>query len=264
MTPKIENISHLKENNFKYTKKVELKVAKSLYITESTESYSSWKSSRKYNNMSVHLKEHESHLSDVFYVFTIGCKTQEKNYISQNSSKFLSENDPDLLIQEYFIARPDDRAALRGFTAKHINSVNAVLEVLNWSRKKGIREAYDSAIALLAERGEILLKVVDNDTISASDTQDDIYAFEEKWEVLIKSIACACHLTTEQKLNTIRKLIPNQTRRLVKTAIIDALLIMQDEIGGDVIRRELEEYFLSSGELDEYIREYARDAIEEV
>lgn len=264
MTPKIKDISHLKENNFEYRKRNKSKVVKSSYINECARSYSSWKFSRKYNNASAHLKEYESHSSDVYYVFMIGCKTQEKNYISQSSSKFLSENDPDLLIKEYFTAPPDDRTELRQFTAKHINSVDAVLEVLNWSRKKSVREAYDSAIALLAERGEILLKVANNNTIESSNTRNDVFASEEKWEILIKSIACACNINSEQKLNTIRKLIPNQTRRLVKTAIIDALLIMQGEIDGDVIRRELEKYFVSSGELDEYVREYAKEALEEV
>lgn len=213
------------------------------------------------------------------FIFSSISKAQEKSYAILSSTKLLSENDPDLLLREYFIAKPSYRPKLRHFTAKHINSVEAVLEVLNWSRKKGIQDAYDSAIALLAERGEILLKVAksmqcsgevsspealtSNNAIEGSTKQNDISAFEEKWEVLIKSIACARHISPEQKFNTIRNLIPNQTRRLVKAAIIDALLIMQDEIDADSIRRELG-YFLSSKELDKYIQDYAKEAMEEI
>lgn len=239
-----QDISSL-SNDLKTKKKTELR----------EKSRSSWKAHP--------LPSSKQHKLFVSFVGSSMGENREKACTTQSLDKILSENDPDLLVREYFIAPPSLRPRLRQFTAKHINSVGAVLEVLNWSRKKGVQEAYDSAIALLAECGEILLKVANTNAIKNPTSQSDISNFEEQWEVLIKSIACACNINPEQRFDTITKLIPLQTKRLVKTAIIDALSIMQDEIDADSIYRQLE-YFLSSKESDKYIQDYVNETIKEI
>lgn len=242
-----QDISYLK-NNLKSKKKFELREQNRIW---------------KFSVRSYLLPPSKEHKFSWSLVSSSIDELPEKNCTTRSSARLLSENDPDLLFREYFIAKPSLRPELRQFTAKHINSVEAVLEVLDWSRKKGVQDAYDSAIALLAECGEILIKVANTNAIGTYTDKNDVSAFEEKWEVLIKSIACACKLNPEQKFNTITKLIPSQARRLVKTAIIDALSIMQDEIGANSICRQLE-YFLSSKESDKYIRDYAKETMKEI
>ncbi len=187
----------------------------------------------------------------------------QKSIFNKKSSKISSENDPNLLIREYFITKPSLRPKLRKFTAKYVNSVKIVLDILKWSRKKGVQEAYDSAIDLLSECGSILIKLANSDAIERSTENHNHIAIEEEWEVLIKGIACACNLSAEQRFNTITKLISKQKSRLVKASIIDALLIMQDEIKPDAIKKHLA-YFLSDNEADEYIRDYAQEAYQEI
>lgn len=187
----------------------------------------------------------------------------QKSIFNKKLSKISSEDDRNLLIREYFITQPSLRPKLRKFTAKYINSIETVLEILKWSRKKGVQEAYDSAIDLLSECGSILIKLANSDAIERSNENHDHIAIEEEWEVLIKGIACACNLSTEQRFNTITQLISKQKSRLVKASIIDALLIMQDEIKPDTIKKHLA-YFLSDNEADEYIRDYAQEAAQEI
>lgn len=174
-------------------------------------------------------------------------------------------NDPDLLIREYFLAKPDNRRKLHKHLAKHINSVETILEILEWSTKSHVQEAYDAAIDLLAEcsDGNVILKVANQKIINYATNSNNVSATEEKWEVLIKGIACNQNISIKQKFDTITQLIPASKRRLVKTAIIDALSIMQDEVDTNSIKEQLA-IFVSSKESDKYIREYAKEAMEEI
>lgn len=179
---------------------------------------------------------------------------------------FLSnQNDTDLLIREYFLAKPDNRRKLQKHIAQHINSVEAILEILDWSTRSRVQEAYDGAIDLIAECSDvnIILKVVNQKLINYDTNSSNILVLEEKWEVLIKGIAHNQNIPIKQKFSTITHLIPGSKRRLVKTAIIDALLIMQDEVDTNSIKEQLA-IFVSSKESDEYIQEYAKEAMEEI
>lgn len=187
-------------------------------------------------------------------------RTKDKKNIEQRSAKFLSENDPDFLIKGYFLANPSDRPIHCKFIAKRINSLEGILLILDWSRKKGVKESYDSAVDLLSECGRILLKVISNEAITSLVTKD-IIAYEEKLEVLIKGIALAHNIPSSERLKAITDLIPGH-RRLIKTAIIDALLTLQDEVDSDLLQYYLAR-FLSTDELDEYVRQYAQEALEE-
>lgn len=193
-----------------------------------------------------------------------GLESKAKFSPVKAGAEFLSDQDPDLLIKEYFLAKSNTRKKLLRFTAKHINSFKSVLKVLDWSIKKGVQEAYDGAIDLLAECGEILLIVANNRLLDSVSNTGDVLNTEEKeekWEVLIKGIACAQSIDPQQRFDTITKLIPTQKRRLVKAAIIDALLIMENEINTDSINSYLTR-FSSSDEPDDYIQKYAKEALE--
>lgn len=205
-------------------------------------------------------------MSDSDAYLTTEYRTTVNPWDNQELTMFLfNPNDPDLLIREYFLAKPDNRRKLQKHIAKHINSVEAILEILEWSTKSRVQEAYDGAIDLVAECSNInvILKVVNQKLINQSTNSNNVSAIEEKWEVLIKGIACNQNISAKQKFDTITQLIPGSKRRLIKTAIIDALSIMQDEVDTNSIKEQLA-IFVSSKESDKYIREYAKEAMEEI
>lgn len=206
----------------------------------------------------------KKHNQQMYILVYADCDRKEKkNKNSEQRSRELlprNDNDLDLLIQGYFLANPSDRPIQCKFIAKYLNSVEGILLVLDWSRKKTVKESYDSAVDLLLECGKILLKVISHEMIRSWVTKD-IIAYEEKLEVLIKGIALAHSIPSQERLEAITNLIPS-SRRLIKTAIIDALLILQDEVNFDILKYHLAS-FLSNAELDEYVRQYAKDALEE-
>lgn len=180
------------------------------------------------------------------------------------SPKSSFRNDPDLLIREYFITEPSDRKHLRKCTAKNINSVEAILEILEWSTKNYIQEGYDGAVDILAECNDVVLKVASQRLIDHIPNRSNISAPEEKWEVLIKGIACSQIISVQKRFNVITKLILGRNNsRSVKAAIIDALLIMQSEIDVKSIKSQLDK-FLNSNEPDQKIQKYAKEAIEQI
>ena len=175
-------------------------------------------------------------------------------------AEFLPNQEPSSLIKKYFLKKTNRKIELRKSIARHINSVESVLEILDWSIKGGVQEAYDGAIALLAECGNILIEA-NNKLHEDFVNTNDVITIEEKWEVLIKGIAYAQNISPQQRFDAITKFIPTQKRRLLKAAIIDALVIMQDEISADSINSYLD-HFSSSDEPDKYIQEYAKEALE--
>ncbi|MFM7408692.1 MAG: hypothetical protein ACKO3K_19060 [Cuspidothrix sp.] len=189
-----------------------------------------------------------------------------------------------ILIKDYFQEHPNKRKALAQNVAKHITSVNLVLEVLDWGTSRKIREGFDATVMLLAECGNVIISslsslarrglgcevlvtdlmiICSNHVRATSPDNKDLLVLEEKWEILIKSIACSSKISPQKRFDAIIKLIPNSNRRLIKTGIIDALLIMEDEIDIQSIKSQLE-YFLSDSEHDEYVKEYAKEAMEDM
>jgi hypothetical protein len=188
----------------------------------------------------------------------------KKKSSEKKSREFFPKNDNTLdlsiKIKGYFLSEPSDRPIQCKLIAKYLNSVKGILLVLDWSRKKTVKEPYDSAVDLLSECGKILLKVISNEEITSLLTRD-VIAYEEKLEVLITGIAFAHSIPSQERLEAITNLIPS-SRRSIKAAIIDALLILQDEVNSDILKYHLTR-FLSKDELDEYIRQYAKEALEE-
>lgn len=198
----------------------------------------------------------------MYTIVDIAFNCTEKKSSEQKLRELLSKNDNnlDFLIKGYFLADPSDRPIQCKFIAKYLNSVKGILLVLDWSRKKNVKESYDSAVDLLSECGKILLKVIGNEEIRSLFTKD-VIAYEEKLEVLITGIAFAHSIPAQERLEVITHLIPS-SRRSIKAAIIDALVILQDEVNSDLLKYHLTR-FLSTDELDEYVRQYAKDALEE-
>jgi hypothetical protein len=187
--------------------------------------------------------------------------TNNKSREKKSKDSFLkNDNTLELLIKGYFLAAPRDRPIQCNFIAKYLNSVEGVLLVLGWSREKTVKEYYDSAVDLLSECGKILLKVINNEVITSLYTKD-VMAYEEKLEILITAIAFAHRIPPQERLESITNLIPS-SRRLIKAAIIDALVILQDEVSSNILKHYLAK-FSSNDELDEYVRQYATDALED-
>ncbi|MBD2692283.1 hypothetical protein [Anabaena catenula] len=167
-----------------------------------------------------------------------------------------------ILIKDYFQEHPTKRKALAKNVAKYITSTDTVLEVLDLGTSRKIREGFDATVMLLAECGNVILSTL-NHLSKPSPDNKDLLVLEEKWEILITSMACSSNIPAQKRFDAIVKLIPDSKRRSVKTAIIDALLIMEDEIDIESIKGQLE-YFLSDSEHDEYVKEYAKEAMEDM
>lgn len=165
-------------------------------------------------------------------------------------------------LKDYFQTHPNNRKALAKNVAQYITSIDTVLEVLDLGTSRKIREGFDSTVMLLAECGNIIISTL-NHLPEPSPDNKDLSVLERKWEILITSIACTSNIPAHKRFDSIIKLIPDSNRRSVKTAIIDALLIMEDEIDVQAIKSQLE-HFLSDSEHDQYVKEYAKEALEDV
>jgi len=194
----------------------------------------------------------------------IGETSLKGKFRNRNISNDLpfAEEVPELVVREYFLAKPSRRINFIKAAAQKISSTTMVLEVLDWSTKAGIQEAYDAGVNLIAKCSNIILDVANQQLINfSSNNWNEAFVADEKWEILLKGIACSENINQERKLETISSLITQTNRRAVKAAIIDSLLILEGEFDFNVIKEYLD-YFLSDTEPDEYIREYAQDAIE--
>ncbi|HLO83720.1 MAG TPA: hypothetical protein VK203_01725 [Nostocaceae cyanobacterium] len=179
-----------------------------------------------------------------------------------NELFFSNDNDSILQIKDYFSLNPFKRKECVECVAKYITSESVVLEVLNLATSRNVREGFDAAIMLLAECGNVIITTLEK--LQKPNIDDkDILILEEKWEILVKSIACASKIDAQARFDAIKNLIPDTNRRLVKTAIIDALQIIEDDIDTESIKNELQ-YFLSDSEQDEYVKKYAQEAIEDI
>ena len=190
--------------------------------------------------------------------------SQKRKNDNQGTQSIFSGTDFFALIQikDYFQAHPNNRKALAKNVAQYITSIDKVLEVLDLGTSRKIREGFDATVMLLAECGNIIISTLHHLKKPTLDNQN-LLILEEKWEILIKSIACGSIISPQKRFDTIVKLIPDSNRRLIKTGIIDALLIMEDEIDIESIKSQLD-YFLSNSEHDEYVKEYVKEALEDM
>jgi len=178
--------------------------------------------------------------------------------ITSSSDKFLGL----ILIKDYFQEHPNKRKALAQNVAKYITSTDKVLEVLDLGTSRKIREGFEATVMLLAECGNVIISTLNHLPKPSLDNKD-VSILQKQWEIIITSIACTSKIFAQKRFDAIVKLIPYSNRRSVKTAIIDALLIMEDEIDVQSIKSQLE-YFLSDSEHDEYVKEYAKEALKDM
>lgn len=193
---------------------------------------------------------------------------------SENRS-YLS--DPDNLIRHYFFdAPPQKRVHLRTIIASLIKDYNSILEVLKLSRQQNIKDAYDAGVDLLAELDNLKLQHQVYNYLETSETllkraqcrkgsqQRITIRLEDFWEILIKGISCAYKVSAEERLELIGKISLISQRRIVKTAVIDALVtIAEDMEDAQPVRNFLGRY-TSAYESDAYVCDYAQDALGEL
>ncbi|MGL5874394.1 MAG: hypothetical protein ACRC2R_18835 [Xenococcaceae cyanobacterium] len=174
-------------------------------------------------------------------------------------------------IENYFSANLNERAKLRQKYAENIKSEKDIFQILKLGNTYEIQDAYDGAVDLVAEcHDEILIKAIDLAThqylFQAS--QEQVRAWEKNWEILIKGLSFSSTVPPHEKLSLILRLFlsdgNDRLTRLMKTAIVDALLNLEDEIGADIITTIIERFSSEKRESDEYIRDYAQEAIEDL
>lgn len=202
---------------------------------------------------------------------TISTDVESRDFSSQSykttsiDSRY-QESDPDLLIREYFLASPSQRAKQRNLVFQMIQSWQSVLLILIWSKRKSIADAYEGAVNLLAECTEIHLfqetaRYLEASSLLASCSKNQTLSnLDDFWEVLIQGSACASAIPVQERLHFIQKLFLSSQRRAVKAAIIDALVILSDEINIPLVKNLLGR-FTSEYESDIYVRNYAEEAL---
>jgi len=178
--------------------------------------------------------------------------------------------DPDLLIREYFLSSPPKRVRLRKLIFQNVKSWQSILAILSWSRRKEVSDAYDGASDLLAECVDIsfLKNAVQyleaaSLLISSPMSGSKLSSLDDFWEVLIKGIAYAYQIPVKDRFQVISKLFSISNTRIFKTAIIDALIILADELDIELIKSSLGQ-FSSPHEQDLYISNYAEEALQEI
>lgn len=200
-------------------------------------------------------------------------KTKESKELLLQTDKTTSVDsrylysDPDFLIREYFLSSPVKRAKLRKLVFQNIKSWLSILAILSWSRRKEVSDAYDGASDLLAECADIsflkdAIQYLETASILTS-ISSQLSSLDDLWEVLIKGIAYAYQIPIEDRYEVISNLFSVSNTRIIKAAIIDALVILADEIDIELIKNSLSQ-FSSPNEQDLYIRKYAEEAIQEI
>lgn len=173
-------------------------------------------------------------------------------------------------IKNYFLSSPSQRVELKKEAALCVDSTAAVSFVMEWGLGSAI-EAYDGAIALLAQCSDIILAANDeifnyynNKYILNNGVAKETF---DKWEILIKGIACNQNIEASQRFDSIVKTLPSNCAsvppRWIKSAVIDALVIMSNEISAEKIKTCLTP-LASEEEVDEVIRFYAKEALEDL
>lgn len=175
----------------------------------------------------------------------------------------------EILIKDYFLAAPADRPAQCEFVASHITSVVNVILVLDWGayRASNTKNAYESAVDLLIKCAELLTKTPNDPELNQ--WQHNI-RFKIMLELLIKSISLCPDIKSNEKLETILKILPRFDRYCgdeIKMSVIKSLLTLSYEVNLDDLKHHVYS-FLSANfcifKYDEPVRQYAQTVFDEV
>ena len=178
---------------------------------------------------------------------TLELSKEVANEINENSARNKRRGIRDALI-----------ANLAGYRMGD-NPILDILNILKQGVECRIQNAYDNAINALSEYDNILVSVLQNSFFIQSINSNQTTA-EEKWEIFIKGIACATKISYQDRFDAIIKLYGMLNSYLVKTAAIDALLMLDDGINinsiGDCLAR-----YSTNWESNEIVRKYAEEAL---
>jgi hypothetical protein len=169
------------------------------------------------------------------------------------------------LIEQYFLLPADNRPSQCRAVVQHVTTFTEIILVLGWgnTQNKEVYEAYDSAIDLLAQLGELLVKFINSKHVQ-SILENTFGFYETEFEILITALSLSDKHSFTQKLEGLIKMMPTPNR-LVKVAIVDALLNLKDEFPADIgILQSHLIMYSSEHEPDEYIRLYAKTALDEL
>ena len=206
---------------------------------------------------------------------------QEQTYsaaIEPNSTSFgRSESfaylaDPDYMIRRYFLdASLQQRILLRTIIAREAKHYNSILKILDFSRKGDVQDAYDAGVDLLAEFDTLELhdrafEYLDSIShfVGQTSSQKTIRQLEDFWEILAKGISCAYQVPACERFELISKISISSQRRLVKTAVIDALVTIADDMEDVQPIRNFIGRYTSEHESDSYVCDYAQEALEDL
>jgi hypothetical protein len=191
--------------------------------------------------------------------------------LAKTSSVDAAYSDPDLLIREYFLSSSAQRARSRSAIAQHIKEVITVFDILNCGASGKARDGFDGAANLLAEISDLEI------FISACKDIEIFYAemcvspstkvFSERFlEILIKAIACAYKINANQRFSLLTQLLDLVKNRITAASLVDALVIISDELNVDLVRKVLEEFTIPGSDqyIDQYICAYALEALQDI
>ncbi|MDX2231105.1 MAG: hypothetical protein NW220_15825 [Leptolyngbyaceae cyanobacterium bins.349] len=191
---------------------------------------------------------------------------------STRSEYFSYLSDPDSLIHRYFLSSsPKQRMHLRKAIASVINRYNSILKILDFSRQGDIKDAYDAGVDLLAEFDTLelhnqafqYLEAISH-LVGQSSSQKTRRQLEDFWEILTKGISCAYNVSAKERFELIGKISGVSKRRLVKTAVIDALVTIADDMEDVQPIKNFLGRYTSEYESDSYVRDYAQEALEDL
>lgn len=211
--------------------------------------------------------------------------TQEPTYSTQVPSALGSArmdyrsyvSDPDDLIRHYFVnSSPQKRAHLRTKLAPLIQNYLSILKILGWSRQQDIKDAYDAGVDLLAEFEELnfhrqayaYLKASEDNLMRGKGEKEiqrqAVIRLEESWEILVKGISCAYKVSAGDRFELVGKISLIGKRRIVKTAIIDAMVTIAEDMEDTKPVKGFLDRYTSAYESDSYVCAYVQDAIEDL
>lgn len=185
-------------------------------------------------------------------------------------SSYLS--DPDSLIHCYFFSSSFGRRIhLRKTIAGIINRFNSILKILEFSRRGDVKDAYDAGVDLLAEFGTLelhdqafqYLEAISH-LVEQSSSLKTIRQLEDSWEILAKGISCAYKVPAGERFDLIGKIGMASQRRIVRTAVIDALVNIADDMEDVQPIKNFLSHYTSEREPDAYVRAYAQAALEDL
>jgi hypothetical protein len=181
--------------------------------------------------------------------------------VSPQKVAYLS--DPDFLIRQYFLdASLDRRVKLRKVIADQAKSFYSILQILKFSRQGNIQDAYDAGVDALAEFSTLEFHYQSYHYLEAISHQ--LKDNEDFWEILTKGVSCAYKVAAEERFELVCKISRVSQRRLVKTAVIDALVTIADDLTNVEPLKDFLIRYTSEEESDVYVRDYAHEALDDL